>query len=110
MTTSTTNAFDLQRIQKIRKWALGLGLLAAVALAMFSATWWGEGTTHAMIEAFGLGAIVISIVGRAWCSLYIGGRKKAEVVSTGPYSHKPQPALCLQLRWRLSASEPKPAA
>ena len=86
MTTVTTNAFDLQRIQKIRKSVLGVALLAAVTLAAVSTTWWGDGRVHEGIEAFGLGAIVISIVGRAWCSLYIGGRKKAEIVSTGPYS------------------------
>jgi protein-S-isoprenylcysteine O-methyltransferase Ste14 len=86
MTTVSTDAFDLQRIQRIRKWAIGLSLLAVVVLAMFSATWWGQGPTHEMVESVGLGAIIISIVGRAWCSLYIGGRKKAEVVSTGPYS------------------------
>lgn len=84
--TTTTEAFDLQRVQKIRKWALGLALLGAVLLAMVSTTWWGEGTFHNAIESVGLGAIVVSIVGRAWCSLYIGGRKKEEVVSTGPYS------------------------
>ncbi|MBX9616198.1 MAG: isoprenylcysteine carboxylmethyltransferase family protein [Caulobacteraceae bacterium] len=84
--TAATEAFDLQRVQRIRKWALGLALLGAVILAMISTTWWGEGTFHNAIESVGLGAIVISIVGRAWCSLYIGGRKKAEVVSTGPYS------------------------
>ena len=86
MTTAATDTFDLQRIQKIRKWVLGLALMAVVTLAMFSGTWWGEGRVHDAVEAFGLGAIVLSIVGRAWCSLYIGGRKKAEVVSTGPYS------------------------
>lgn len=86
MTTVSTDAFDLQRIQRIRKWAIGLSLLAVVVLAMFSATWWGDGPTHEMVELIGLGAIVLSVVGRAWCSLYIGGRKKAEVVSTGPYS------------------------
>ena len=86
MTTVSADAFDLQRIQKIRKWAIGLSLLAVVVLAMFTASWWGDGPTHETVEAVGLGAIVLSIVGRAWCSLYIGGRKKAEVVSTGPYS------------------------
>ena len=86
MTTAGTDTFDLQRIQKLRKWAIGLCLLAVVVLAMFTATWGGEGPLHEAVEAVGLGAIVVSIVGRAWCSLYIGGRKKAEVVSTGPYS------------------------
>lgn len=86
MTTAGTDAFDLQRIQRIRKWAIGLSLLAVVALALFTESLWGFGPTHEAVEAVGLGAIVLSIVGRAWCSLYIGGRKKAEVVSTGPYS------------------------
>ena len=86
MTTAGTDAFDLQRIQKIRKWAIGLSLLAVVVLALFTTTWGGDGPAHEGVEALGLGAIVISIVGRAWCSLYIGGRKKAEIVSTGPYS------------------------
>lgn len=86
MTTATTDTFDLQRIQKIRKWVLGLALLAAVVLATVSTTWWGDDRIHDAVEAFGLGAIVFSIVGRAWCSLYIGGRKKTEIVSTGPYS------------------------
>lgn len=85
MTVSTSN-FDLQRVQKIRKWALGLALLAAVALAFVTTTWWGEGDFHEAMESIGLCAVVVSIVGRAWCSLYIGGRKKAEIVSTGPYS------------------------
>ncbi|WP_242397050.1 MULTISPECIES: methyltransferase family protein [Brevundimonas] len=43
-------------------------------------------TLHEGVEAFGLAAIVLAIIGRAWCSLYIGGRKKAEIVSRGPYS------------------------
>ena len=83
--TATSN-FDLQRVQLIRKWAVGLSLLAAVILAVFSTTFWGDNAFHEGIENFGLGAMVIAIVGRAWCSLYIGGRKKAEIVDTGPYS------------------------
>ena len=34
MTTVSTDAFDLQRIQKIRKWAIGLSLLAVVVLVV----------------------------------------------------------------------------
>lgn len=84
--TTTTNAFDLQRIQLIRKWVLGVCLLGAVGLALISASPWNKQPFSEGVESFGLGAIIISIVGRAWCSLYIGGRKKAEIVSTGPYS------------------------
>ena len=76
----------LRRVQLIRKGALLFALLAACALAgisktLVSAPWLHEGT-----EAVGLAMIVICVVGRAWCSLYIGGRKKAEIVSSGPYS------------------------
>ena len=82
----TTVTFDLQRIQRIRKLAILVFLVAAVALAMVTESVWGHGRFHQALESFGLGAIVLAIVGRAWCSLYIGGRKKAEIVSTGPYS------------------------
>jgi len=82
----TSVSFDLQRVQRIRKFAILLFLVAAVALAMVTGSFWAHGAFHQALEAFGLGAIVLAIVGRAWCSLYIGGRKKAEIVSTGPYS------------------------
>ncbi|MDS1137027.1 methyltransferase family protein [Nitratireductor indicus] len=38
------------------------------------------------IELFGLGLIGIAILGRLWCTLYIGGRKSSELVQDGPYS------------------------
>jgi protein-S-isoprenylcysteine O-methyltransferase Ste14 len=83
---TTASSFDLQRVQRIRKWAVGLSLLAAVGLALFTSTLGGDGAFHEGVEAFGLASMVFAIVGRAWCSLYIGGRKKAEIVDTGPYS------------------------
>lgn len=82
----TAAAFDLQRVQKIRKWVIGLCLMAVVCLALFTGTTGGEDVLHEGLESIGLGAIVVAIVGRAWCSLYIGGRKKAEIVDIGPYS------------------------
>jgi len=83
---TVTSGFDLQRVQKIRKWAAGLCLAGAVGLALVTATPLDERLFHNAIEAFGLGAMIVAIVGRAWCSLYIGGRKKAEIVQRGPYS------------------------
>jgi len=76
----------LRRVQLIRKAALLFALLAACALAavskpLRSAPWMHEG-----IESVGFIMIVLCVVGRGWCSLYIGGRKKAEIVSGGPYS------------------------
>lgn len=80
-----TRGMDLQRVQKIRKAVLGLGLLGALALALATASR-GSETLHEGVEAVGLALIIVCIVGRAWCSLYIGGRKKAEIVDRGPYS------------------------
>lgn len=80
-------AFDLQTVQKIRKGAVLVALLALVGLTMVSQSASGlDSPLHEGVEAVGLAAIVFAIVGRAWCSLYIGGRKKAEIVSRGPYS------------------------
>ena len=80
-------AFDLQTVQKIRKGAVLVALLALVGLTMVSQSASGlDSPLHEGVEAVGLAAIVFAIVGRAWCSLYIGGRKKAEIVDRGPYS------------------------
>ncbi|MFN6982342.1 MAG: methyltransferase family protein [Brevundimonas sp.] len=84
---TTTQIFDLQAVQKVRKGAVLIALLALVGLTMVSQSASGlDSAMHEGIEALGLAAIVFAIVGRAWCSLYIGGRKKAEIVSRGPYS------------------------
>ena len=83
---SATQGFDLQRVQKLRKAALLVGLIGVAGLAFVSRSIGGETMLHEGLEAFGLGLIVVCIVGRAWCSLYIGGRKKAEIVDRGPYS------------------------
>ncbi|GAA0634068.1 methyltransferase family protein [Brevundimonas lenta] len=82
----TTASFDLQRVQKIRKAVMGVGILAVVTVAVLTRSAWGTGELHEGLEALGLGMIALCIVGRAWCSLYIGGRKKAEIVDRGPYS------------------------
>jgi len=76
----------LRRVQLIRKGALLMALVAICALAAISKTLVSVPWLHDSVEAVGLAMIVICVVGRAWCSLYIGGRKKAEIVSTGPYS------------------------
>ena len=82
----TAASFDLQRVQRIRKAVMLLGIIAVVAIAVLTRSEWGDGEFHEGVEAVGLALIAICIVGRAWCSLYIGGRKKAEIVDRGPYS------------------------
>jgi len=65
---------------------LAVCIVAVVTFAAVTHTLGGEGDLHEALEAIGLALIGICIVGRAWCSLYIGGRKKAEIVDRGPYS------------------------
>jgi protein-S-isoprenylcysteine O-methyltransferase Ste14 len=87
MTTSgSVRPLDLRRVQLIRKAVLLVAILSVVALAAITQSIGGETEWHEGLETFGMAAIIICIVGRAWCSLYIGGRKKAEIVDRGPYS------------------------
>jgi protein-S-isoprenylcysteine O-methyltransferase Ste14 len=87
MTLTHRPALELGAVQKIRKAAVLVSILGLVGLALVSQSAGGvDGEWHERVESVGLVAIVLSIVGRAWCSLYIGGRKKAEIVDRGPYS------------------------
>ena len=83
----TTTPLDLHIVQRIRKVAVLAALIALIALSVVTQSIGGvDGSWHEWVERAGLAAIILSIVGRAWCSLYIGGRKKAEIVDRGPYS------------------------
>lgn len=78
---------NLQRIQRRRKWTLRLGVVVLLALVCFARAGFDRNSAwHDAIEAVGIMAIMTCIVGRGWCSLYIGGRKKTELVTSGPYS------------------------
>lgn len=75
----------LHRFQRIRRITLAVVLAVVVAsLCLVQASW--DQATHDLIESIGLGFIVVGIVGRMWCTLYIGGRKSSEIVTAGPYS------------------------
>ncbi len=80
------NPHHLRRVQLIRKAVLAGCILGVCILAGITHTLGGEQDFHEAMESFGLALIGICIVGRSWCSLYIGGRKKAEIVDRGPYS------------------------
>ncbi|WP_420470627.1 methyltransferase family protein [Brevundimonas sp. FT23042] len=87
MSIQPSPALSLDIVQRRRKWFAGLVLAALLAfvasvrsVALFNGGW------HEGVERLGLALIILAIVGRGWCSLYIGGRKKAEIVDRGPYS------------------------
>ena len=76
---------EMGKYQQKRRYVIGLIIAILIfALLFIRSSWYGH--VHEYIEAFGLGFIVVAIIGRLWCTLYIGGRKSAEIVAIGPYS------------------------
>jgi protein-S-isoprenylcysteine O-methyltransferase Ste14 len=67
-------------------------VLAIIVVMLFVALLFGQSIfppdsiIHETLEMVGILLIFLGIVGRLWSTLYIGGRKSAEVVTGGPYS------------------------
>jgi protein-S-isoprenylcysteine O-methyltransferase Ste14 len=79
---------DLQRLQQRRKRVLVIGVFILVALLAISDSSWRVGwpRVHRAIQWSGLLMILVCILGRTWCALYIGGQKQRRLVTQGPYS------------------------
>ena len=78
----------LQSLQRRRKQAFMLGLALWLVFLLFTQSRWRVSAPHlhTLIWGTGLALILVCIVGRTWCTLYIGGLKKRELVIKGPYS------------------------
>jgi protein-S-isoprenylcysteine O-methyltransferase Ste14 len=86
-----TSPKEMSRFQQRRRIALA-GVIILILFALLTVrSAWNENWIHEYIEDFGIGAIVLAILGRMWCTLYIGGRKSAEIVRLGPYSMSRNP-------------------
>ncbi|MBE7182969.1 MAG: isoprenylcysteine carboxylmethyltransferase family protein [Methylobacterium mesophilicum] len=75
----------MERYQRIRRAAVAALFAVVVGILVFGRSA-ASGAHHEYVEMAGTILIVLGIGGRLWSTLYIGGRKSAEVVSTGPYS------------------------
>lgn len=85
--TSTENLRDLDRYQKRRRLVIALLVAALFGLYFTIQSWYPPETVmHEGIEMVGVVLIFLGIVGRLWCTLYIGGKKAAQIVDSGPYS------------------------
>ena len=74
-------------IETVRKLVLSLAVAIGVLMYAFTNSRLNAANSlHEAIEWAGLMAIVICILGRTWCTLYIGGRKIDQFVTEGPYS------------------------
>ena len=82
---SRTDALD--RFQRRRRIALAL-LIAVLfgALLFVGSALPADQRLHEYVESAGGALILAAILGRTWCTLYIGGRKSAEIIREGPYS------------------------
>lgn len=77
----------LGNYQRTRRYVLAVLVVALFALLLVGQSWFPpESVVHETIEMAGIVMIFLGIVGRLWSTLYIGGRKSAEVVTGGPYS------------------------
>jgi len=73
--------------ERRRKALSALFVIPAVGLVFITHHSWEDGSTLDIL--FDVGAVlfvVIGILGRAWSTAYIGGKKNSELVVKGPYS------------------------
>ena len=83
---STSSTKSLSSYQHARRAVLFVLLLIVFGALLFISSYPEQSDFHEFAEAFGVSLIGIAILGRLWCTLYIGGRKSAVIVSDGPYS------------------------
>jgi protein-S-isoprenylcysteine O-methyltransferase Ste14 len=77
----------IANVQTIRKFVLSIAFVIGMLMFAFGHSSLNRAdSTHEMIEWVGIVAIAICILGRTWCTLYIGGRKIDHFVTVGPYS------------------------
>jgi protein-S-isoprenylcysteine O-methyltransferase Ste14 len=91
MAQATTGAAvggqQLSRLQFWRKVQLALVLFGSVLLIAVSQPLYpDESVQRAVMQGIGTFFIAASVFGRLWSALYIGGRKKVELVKAGPYA------------------------
>ncbi|MBB4000773.1 methyltransferase family protein [Aureimonas pseudogalii] len=87
MTHMGTNLHGLDELQLRRKTTIRIAVLLFAPLVIFGTDAAPEGSAYRMgVETFGFLLVFAGILGRAWSTLYIGGRKARQLVMVGPYS------------------------
>lgn len=81
------SGFNMSSYQAMRRLVLAVLVVVLLAALLFGQSMFApETVAHEAIEMIGVLLIFLGIVGRLWSTLYIGGRKSAQVVTGGPYS------------------------
>ena len=78
---------DLRGMQRKRKQVAWFAVVACGAVLTVVEPIWRPAVpgAFALITNLGLLLIAVCIVGRTWCTLYIGGHKKRQLTTHGPY-------------------------
>ncbi len=88
----------LATIQVQRRRTLGvLGGLMLLLLPVFSSTWTPDSLIFQFTRMAGLALVLIAVLGRCWCMLYLGGHKGSSLISQGPYSISRNPLYVFSL-------------
>lgn len=73
--------------QTNRKIVLAASCLLGISIFFVADSYWPDGGfVHESIEWVGIVLIAVCVLGRTWCTLYIGKRKNYELIQDGPYS------------------------
>lgn len=79
--------YALGNYQRTRRLMIAVLVVVLFAVLLVGQSYFLPDTpVHELLETVGVVLIFLGIIGRLWATLYIGGRKSAEVVSGGPYS------------------------
>ncbi len=85
METALEKTFNF--FERKRRVITGFFLLAGIPLLLFTRPGWPEGgIIDHTLRYGGIILILAGLAGRAWCTMYIGGRKNSQLVQGGPYS------------------------
>jgi protein-S-isoprenylcysteine O-methyltransferase Ste14 len=78
----------LSQAQNRRRLAVASAIVVTSFVLLFVGSGWRADypLVSTAVERVGLVLIALCIVGRTWCAMYIGGRKKVDLVTEGPYS------------------------
>ncbi|MFZ0692552.1 MAG: isoprenylcysteine carboxylmethyltransferase family protein [Alphaproteobacteria bacterium] len=83
MTNSEARSL-LLKARRRHTWIVAVPLLLAFLVS--GSSWSNVSLLHALYQWIGYFLTLICVLGRGWCSAYIGGRKNYELITAGPYS------------------------
>lgn len=63
-----------------------VAFLCFLVLLFLAPTWGRTGLVAEIFRWTGYAALIVGVMGRVWCTAYIGGRKSQLVIDVGPYS------------------------